>query len=89
MYYEMSRLAAIPALIIFVLGIALALPSEANIGVMVIQSMDDALCDNSNQENVACHQMERYIWTLRIIGVLMIIGDVIYIGTQFREGNLF
>jgi len=85
----MSKQAAIPALIVFVLGIALALPSEANIGVMVIQSMDDALCDNSNQENVACQQMGMNIWTLRIIGFLMIIGDVIYIGTQFREGNLF
>ena len=83
----MSKQAAIPALIVFVLGIALALPSEANIGVMVIQSMDNALCDNSNQENVACQQMGMYTWTLRIIGFLMIIGDIIYIGIQFKEGN--
>tara|TARA_Y100000031_G_C7992160_1_gene279717 strand:- start:218 stop:475 length:258 start_codon:yes stop_codon:yes gene_type:complete len=83
----MSKLAAIPALILFLVGIALALPSEANIGVMIIQSMDDALCDDSNLDNVVCQQMGMYIWTLRILGFLIIIGDLIYVGTQIKEGN--
>jgi len=83
----MSKQAAIPALIVFVLGIALALPSEANIGVMVIESIDDALCNDTNTDNVACEQMWMYIWTIRIIGILMVVGDIIYIGIQFKEGN--
>ena len=83
----MPKLAAIPALFFFVLGIALALPSEANIGVMIIESMDDTLCNTQNTDNVACEQMWMYIWTIRIIGILMVVGDIIYIGVQFKEGN--
>lgn len=83
----MSKLAAIPALIVFILGIALALPSEANIGIMIIESIDNALCNAQNTDNVACEQMWMYIWTIRIIGILMIVGDIIYIGIQFRDGN--
>ena len=85
----MSKLAAIPALVIFVLGVALTLPSEANIGVMIIEAMDDSLCsDDQSQNNVACQKMGMYIWALRIIGILMVVGDIYYIYSQFKEGNV-
>ena len=80
--------AAIPALIVFVMGVALALPDAANIGVMILDAFKSSLCGPAFQSNVACQQMNLYIWTMRIIGILMVIGDIVYIAKQIEKGNL-
>ena len=85
----MRQTGAIPAVILLVIGIALALPSEANIGVMTLESIDYALCEGDTQENVACQQMDGYIATIRLIGILTILGDMVFIYAQLKQGNLF
>ena len=79
----------IPAVIIFVLSIAIMLPSEANIGIMIIHEFDNALCDENTADNVACKQIGFYIIMLRIIGFLMFVGDILYMRNQLKEGNWF
>ena len=83
----MASRGAIPALILFILGVLLALPNEANIGVMILESIDNSLCDD-NKVNVACQQMGFYIFLIKLIGSVIILADIIYIIVQIKEWKL-
>lgn len=83
----MSKTAAIPALIILIFGIWLNLPDEANIGIMILDSFDNALC-NENTINIACQQIEGYKLLIRIVGIFMLLGDGYYIYKQVQSGNI-
>lgn len=83
----MAKIAAIPALVILIMGFLLNLPDEANIGIIILDSFDNALCEN-NKDNIACKQLEGYKLLIRIIGLVLIIGDSYYIYRQFQEGNI-
>jgi len=80
---------AIPALFIFLFGIWMALPDEISVGGMVLDALGESLCSGEQQDNVACQQLPLYKIMLRVIGGLVIIGDIWYIYSQFKSGNLF
>ena len=82
-----GKTAAIPAFIILLFGILLALPDEANIAVMMLESMNEGLCQ-SNIDNIACQQMGFYIAMIKIVGVVAIVGNIVFIATQFQKGNI-
>ncbi|MFC1741753.1 hypothetical protein ACFL3V_04430 [Nanoarchaeota archaeon] len=78
---------AIAAIIIFIFGLWFAIPSQANIGYMLVESMDDSLCDENTKDNAACKQMWFYKLMMSLIGVLIIVGDVAFIVQQVKRGN--
>lgn len=80
----MGKTGAIAAIIVFVLGIYFAIPSEANVGYMIV----DALAKTPPIEsNIIAQQEMMWKVTFSLLGVLMIIGDIAYIITQFKNGN--
>jgi len=83
----MAKLGALTAIFILFISAYFAIPSEYNIGVTILESFDDALCDENSQENVACEQMWMSILALHLIGAIVFFGDLAYIGIQIKEGN--
>lgn len=79
----------ITALIIFVVGIALNLPSEANIGVIILSSLKSVICDSQTGVIAVCNTLKFGIVAIRILGVGLIVGDILYIVTQIKKGNFY
>lgn len=80
----MGEVGAIAAIFIFIIGIYFAIPSEANIGYMVV----DAIAKIPPIEtNIIAQQEGMWKGTFNLLGVLMTIGDIVFIITQFKNGN--
>jgi len=78
---------AIPALILLIIGIWFNLPNEANIGMMTVNALNEGLCDNSTQDNVACQQMPVYKGLFHLLGIIIIVADIAYILTALKNGD--
>jgi len=78
---------AIPVLIILILGIWLAIPDEISIAYIVIDFVAKSLCPNPNIS--FCSQIIIWKILLNILGVVVIIGDVVYIYKQLKKGEIF
>lgn len=86
----MANYGAIPLIIIFFLGIAFALPDEANIGVMILEEMNKSMCSgNLAGSELACKSITPSIITMRILAILVTLGDLAFIVSQIKEGNLW
>ena len=75
----MKTQGAIISAIIFIIGIALALPNEANIGVMVLEALMKV-----PESNIDLGGM---IFSIKLLGWFLIIGDIINIIFQAKKGN--
>lgn len=62
----MGKMGVIGAAFLFILGVALALPDEANIGVMILEAFQSGLCSGDNASNAACGWIQK----LREIGII-------------------
>ena len=78
---------AIAALIIFVVGIALNLPNEINIGIIILNSFKPIICGSQTGVVVACSALNAGIVAIRILGIGLIVGNLFYIIKQVRKGN--
>lgn len=78
---------AIYLLIILVLGILLALPNELNIAHIVIDFVAKSLCPNPNIS--FCESVTIYKILLNVLGVLLIIGDFIFIFEKIKKREFF
>jgi ABC-type bacteriocin/lantibiotic exporter with double-glycine peptidase domain len=72
--------AAIPKLIVLILGIWLFLPSEIDIGTLILENFLAAY---------PSRVIETTIFGLRFLGVLLIALGVLFIVKQLREGEYF
>jgi len=83
---------AIPRLIIFIFGLILGfwllIPSQINIGIMILRAFQLGLQSIPNSE-MANQMIEQYIFWLQILGVMLIIADAIGIYVQFRRKEYF
>jgi len=75
----MNAQGVIISVIIFMVGIVLALPDEVNIGVMILEELQKNLDSNVDLSGT--------IISLKILGVFLIIGDVVNIVLQAKKGN--
>ena len=79
----MTKQGAIGSLVAFIIGINFAIPNQANIGFMIV----DSLATPSSPESfLALVPLFKEVFVL--LGILIIIGDLIYIIGQFKQGNL-
>lgn len=82
---------AIPRIILFivvlVIGILFAVPSEVDIGVMIIQGVARALQPFNNAQ--VSQMALSYIIYLRIFGWAIIIADIIGIYLSLKKGEYF
>ncbi len=72
-------LAAVFAVIVFIIGLWLAIPGPAELGVFILQGMAPVA---TGQGSVA---LNNGIFALQLLGVAMIIGDVVGIVLLFRR----
>lgn len=80
-----KKLGAIPALIVFIIGILLALPDEANMGIMIIERFQT----NYDVDNPTYKIYQNSKLGLRILGFALIMADIGYVILQFKKGNYF
>lgn len=73
-------MAAIVAVIIFVIGLWLAIPGPAELGVLILQGMSPLATTG-----VGAETLSNGILALQLIGVAMIVGDIIGILLLFRR----
>jgi len=82
---------AIPKLIIFIIGLTLgfwfAIPSEIDIGVMILEALAKAIYPLGVEQ--ANQMAATYIIFFRILGVMLIIVDIIGIYVLFRRRQYF
>jgi hypothetical protein len=81
----------IPKLIIFIIGLALgfwfAIPSEVDVGVMVLEALAKAIQPLDIEQ--ANQIVGEYIILLRIFGVILILVDALGIYIQLRRKRFF
>ncbi len=73
-------IAAIFAVIVFIIGFWLAIPGPAELGVLILQGMSPLATTAIGQE-----ALSNGILALQILGVAMIVGDIIVILLLFRR----
>ncbi len=73
----------IPLIVIFVLGIALMLPSIADIG----KEINEVTYEQSSQNDIMTEIYENNKRSLFWVGVLLILGDIGLILLQASRGN--
>jgi len=78
---------AIPKLIVFIIGLLLALPSPINIGITILKALQSSI--QFLPKDTATQIIERSILWLQIFGVILIILDMISIIVQFHRGEYF
>lgn len=76
---------AIPALIIFLVGIALSLPDPINIGIIIMQGLQQ----NTEPGTFPYEFGQTLISEMRIIGIFAIILSLLGIIVQARQGKYF
>jgi hypothetical protein len=82
---------AIPKLIVFIVGLILgfwfAVPSEVDIGVMILEALAKAMQPlNVEQAN---QMVSMYIILFRILGVVLIVVDALGIYILFKRRQYF
>lgn len=80
----MGETGVIAALIILLIGIYLAIPSEANVGYMIVDSLAKA---PPVESNIIAQQEGIWKGLFSLMGILLTLGDITYIITQFKKGN--
>ncbi|MBN2421096.1 hypothetical protein JXB27_02340 [Candidatus Woesearchaeota archaeon] len=73
---------AIGAIIAFLLGVYFAIPSEANIGYMIVDALAKSPSSGSFQQIVPVFKA-----TFNLLGVAIVVGDIAYIINQVKKGN--
>jgi len=74
-----NELGAIVALVAFVLGIYFAIPSQANIGYMIIDALGSSGVNTINTTV--------FKGMFSFLAVVIVIVDIAYIVEQFKKGN--
>jgi hypothetical protein len=74
----MAKQGAIGALIAFVIGVWFAIPSQANLGLLIL----DALSDGLPLSTVVSFKI-----IFILLGIVIIISDIAYIISQFKKRN--
>jgi len=74
-----SDIGAIGALIAFIVGLYFAIPSQANIGYMIVDALGTS--------NIVGINTNVFKGLFNLLGVAIIIADIVYITEQFKRGN--
>jgi len=80
----MAKQGAIEAIIIFIIGIYFAIPSQANIGYMIVEALADAL---PTEPFLKLVPMFKLLFSL--LGVAIVLRDIVYIVDQVKKGKFF
>jgi len=80
-----SQKGAITAIIVLILGIWLAIPGQAELAEMTVEALKGAIEPSSPGYQV----IQNVIFALRIVGVLIVIGDIAYIIQKLRARKCF
>ena len=75
---------AITLVIIFVLGIWLAIPDEAGLGSMIVDSLEKSSCPGLKG---FCEEIPTYRLAFIAAGILLIVGDLAAIYFAAEKGN--
>ena len=78
----MAKQGATAAIFALLIGINFAIPSQANIGYMIIEAFADAL-----PIEPLLRLMPMFKLSFNLVGVVIIIVDITYIIEQAKKGN--
>jgi len=81
---------AIPALLLLILGLWLAIPSELDLGSFTIRLIENLSCKGALVDTPTfCSNLESFKILFNIAGLVLIAADILYIAKQLVRSKLF